>query len=169
MVAEHEPELRAMVLMAGVARSLHETLAYQLSSGIDHNTKLTTAEKDSELARVPATVDSLAEHGGPWWHFLLTHDFGADQRQVKTPSVLIITGSNDQQADAHQVGAMATNFAVAGNRDVTTVVIPGVDHLFVRDADGFPGGYTKLPKPVHMEPVVVGTVVDWLVQRLGRN
>ncbi len=134
-----------------------------------HSTKLTTAQKDSALAMIPKAVDSLATKGDPWWQFLLTHDFGADQRRVKTPAVLIVTGSNDQQADSHQVGEMAMNFAEAGNRDVTGVVIPGLDHLFIRDADGFPGGYMQLPKPVHMAPVAVGTIVDWLVKRLGAS
>ena len=104
------------------------------------STKLTTAQKDSALAAIPKMVDSLATKGDAWWQFLLTHDFGADQRRVKTPAVLIVTGANDQQADSHQVAEMAMNFAEAGNRDVTGVVIPGLDHLFIRDADGFPGG-----------------------------
>ncbi len=169
LVAEHEPDLRAMVLMAGVARSLQETLAYEDANSVMHSTKLTTAQKDSALAAIPKMVDSLATKGDAWWQFLLTHDFGADQRRVKTPAVLIVTGANDQQADSHQVAEMAMNFAEAGNRDVTGVVIPGLDHLFIRDADGFPGDYTKLPKPTHMAPVAVGTVVDWVVKRLGAS
>lgn len=168
IVAEHEPDLCAIVLMAGVARSLSETLAYQDGNSILSSTKLTTAQKDSALAAVPKEIDSLVNKSGdPWWKFLLTHDFGADQRKVKTPSVLIVTGANDQQADSHQVSEMAMNFALAGNRDVTGEIIPGVDHLFVRDADGFPGNYARLPKPVHMERAVVGVVVDWVAKRLG--
>ncbi len=168
MVAEQEPALRAIVLLAGVARSLRETLTYQISNEIQHNAKLTPHQKDSALATVPKTVDSL-QAGDPWMTFLLTHDFGADQRRVATPAVLILTGANDQQADPKQVEAMAANFRAAGNRDVTAHVVPGVNHLFVRDADGYPGNYTRLPKPVRMEPAVVGIVVDWLVQRLRQG
>jgi len=45
-------------------------------------------------------------------------------------------------------------------------VVPGVNHLFVVDADGYPPNYTKLPAPLRIKPEVVGTVVDWLVARL---
>ena len=41
-----------------------------------------------------------------------------------------------------------------------------MNHLFVKDANGFPGNYTKLPTPVRMESSVVGTIVDWLAVRL---
>ncbi len=76
-------------------------MAYEdANSVVMHSTKLTTAcEADSALAAIPKMVDSLATKGDAWWQFLLTHDFGADQRRVKTPAVLIVTGANDQQAD----------------------------------------------------------------------
>ena len=45
-------------------------------------------------------------------------------------------------------------------------MVPGVNHLFVVDADGYPPNYTKLPAPLRIKPEVVGTVVDWLVARL---
>lgn len=57
-------------------------------------------------------------------------------------------------------------FRAAGNPDVTARVVPGVNHLFVHDPDGYPGNYQKLPAPVMIAPEVVGTVVDWLVERL---
>jgi hypothetical protein len=45
-------------------------------------------------------------------------------------------------------------------------VLPGLNHLLVEDADGFPGHYAKLPAPVVVQPAALGTVVDWLVTRL---
>jgi hypothetical protein len=57
-------------------------------------------------------------------------------------------------------------FRAAGNSDVTAHIVPGVNHLFVVDADGFPGNYTKLPAPLRIKPEVVGEVVDWLAKRL---
>jgi hypothetical protein len=40
-----------------------------------------------------------------------------------------------------------------------------MNHLFIHDTSGFPGGYAKLPNP-HVEPEVVGMVVDWVGARL---
>ena len=86
-------------------------------------------------------------------------------RRVKTP-VLILTGSNDQQAAPAQVALEGAAFKSGGNKDVTASVIPGVNHLFVEDSDGFPGNYGKLPPPVMMRADVVKMVTDWLVKRL---
>ncbi|HEX3868430.1 MAG TPA: hypothetical protein VHV78_16820, partial [Gemmatimonadaceae bacterium] len=56
-------------------------------------------------------------------------------------------------------------FIAAGNTDVTGEILPGLDHLFVTDADGFPGNYTKLPTPLHVQPFVLGKIADFLAYR----
>jgi alpha-beta hydrolase superfamily lysophospholipase len=101
----------------------------------------------------------------PWMKFFLDYDPSATARQVKTP-VLIVTGATDQQAAPEQVAEQEAAFRQAGNPDVTARVIPGLNHLFVVDPDGFPLGYAKLPPPVRVDPAFVGLVVDWLASRL---
>ena len=165
MVADAEPTLRAIVLMAGVARPARAALDMQLKNLIAHNSALTPAGKDSAIAQIPAREDSMMA-ADPWMKFFLTYDPAATARRVKTP-VLILTGSNDQQAPPEQVPEQEAAFLAAGNRDVTARVVPGVNHLFVVDPDGYPGNYTKLPTPVRIKPEVVGEVVDWLAIRLA--
>jgi hypothetical protein len=165
MVAPREPNLRAVVMLAGASGSLRQIAIDQLSNQITHDPKLSAAQKDSALRHAPAVIDSMGID--PWWHFLMTHDFSIDERQVKKPAVLILTGGNDQQANPKQVAEMAANVKTAGNRDVTAEVIPGVDHLFIVDPDGYPGHYKDLPTPAQVEPKVIGIVVDWLAVRLG--
>ena len=165
MVAEAEPTVRAIVLLAGVARSVRVALDMQMKNLINHNALLSPAGKDSAIANIPARVDSMMA-ADPWMKFFLTHDPAATARRVTTP-VLILTGANDQQAPPEQVEEQKAAFLAAGNRDVTARVVPGVNHLFVEDADGFPGNYTKLPSPVRIKPEIVGEVVDWLVSRLN--
>jgi uncharacterized protein len=80
--------------------------------------------------------------------------------------VLILTGSNDQQADPKQVPDWMAAFVAAGNTDVTGMILPGLNHLFVVDPDGFPGNYAKLPAPIRVDQSVVGLVTDWVVRRL---
>ncbi len=164
MVAAKEPALRAIVLLAGVARPARGALQFQMENIVRHDTSLTPVRRDSALAAVPERIDAMMA-ADPWMRFLLQYDPAATARHVKTP-VLILTGENDQQADPKQVPEQAAAFRAAGNPDVTARVVPGVNHLFVADANGFPGNYTKLPAPVMMRPDVVGTVVDWLARRL---
>lgn len=164
MVAAKEPALRAIVLLAGVARPARGALQFQLTNLVNHDTSLTGSRRDSAIAAIPAKIDALMA-ADKWMDFFLTYDPSATARHVTTP-VLILTGANDQQAAPDQVVEQEAAFRAAGNRDVTARVVPNVNHLFVHDLDGYPGNYTKLAAPVLVEKEVVGTVVDWLVARL---
>ena len=164
LVASKEPTLRAIVLLGGIARPGMGTLKYQMANLIQHDTTLSAAKKDSLIATIPARIDTMMARD-PWMKYFLTYDPAATLRQVRTP-VLILTGANDQQAAPEQVSEQAAAFREGGNTDVTARVVPGVNHLFVKDADGFPGGYAKLPVPVLMESSVVGAIVEWLATRL---
>ena len=164
MVADREPGLRAIVLLAGVAEPARSALHYQLRNIHERNTKLTPAQRDSAVAAIPTTIDAMMA-ADPWMHFFLTYDPGATMRRVKTP-VLILTGARDQQAVPEQVAVQEAAFRAAGNPDVTARVLPGLNHLFIEDADGFPGNYMKLPKPAKVQAEALGIVVDWLAERL---
>ena len=164
MVADKEPTLRAIVLLAGIAQPGRTALHFQLKNLIEHNTKLTSEMRDSQIAEIPKRIDALME-ADPWMKFFLTYDPAATMRRVKTP-VLILTGSRDQQAVPAEVALQEAAFKEAGNKDVTARVLPDVNHLFVQDTDGFPGNYAKLPPPVMMRDDVVVMIVDWLAQRL---
>jgi CubicO group peptidase (beta-lactamase class C family)/dienelactone hydrolase len=165
IVAAKEPDLRAIVLLAGIARPGRGTLAAQLANLINHNTGLTQTQKDSATLTIPATMDKMAA-ADPWMDFFLKYDPSATARSLSKPAVLMLTGANDQQADPKQVPEWAAAFRQSGNRDVTAKVLPGLNHLFVVDADGFPLGYAKLPAPVRVDSQAVGVIADWLAQRL---
>jgi len=164
MVAEKEPTLRAIVLLAGIAQPGRTALHFQLKNGIEHNTKLTPEMRDSQIAEIPKSIDGMMA-ADPWMKFFLTYDPAATMRRVKTP-VLILTGSRDQQAVPGEVALQEAAFKEGGNKDVTARVLPDVNHLFVQDTDGFPANYTKLPPPVMMRTDVVEMIVEWLAQRL---
>ena len=165
IIATKEPALRALVLLAGIARPLRGAAQFQLENAIRHNSRLTVAQQDSEIATVPKTIDSLIG-ADPYMAAILPYDPTATARQVSKPAILILTGANDKQADPAQVPEWAAAFTAAGNKDVTARVLPNLDHLFVYDTDGFPGNYVKLPPPVRMRADVVGMIVDWLAVRL---
>jgi uncharacterized protein len=164
MVAEKEPTLRAIVLLAGIAQPGRSALHFQLKNQIEHNTKLTPEMRDSQVAEIPKRIDAMMA-ADPWMKFFLTYDPAPTMRRVKTP-VLILTGSRDQQAVPEQVALQEAAFKEGGNKDVTARVLPDLNHLFVQDTDGFPGNYAKLPPPLMIRADAVGMIGDWLVQRL---
>ncbi len=164
MVADKEPKLRVIVLLAGVANPARSALDFQIRNGYEHDAKLTPAERQSLIATIPAKIDAMMA-ADPWMKFFLTYDPAATMRRVKTP-VLVLTGSRDQQAAPEQVPLMEKAFREGGNKNVTARVLPDLNHLFVHDTDGFPGNYAKLPPPVMMQNDVLQIVSDWLVKRL---
>ncbi len=165
--ATKEPNLRALVLLAGMARPLRVALEFQLRDNIEHAPNATAAQKDSALAKLPQTIDAMMARD-PYMAAILPYDPSATARQVRKPAVLILIGANDKQAPPDELPEWEAAFKASGNRDVTGHVFPDLDHLFIHDTDGFPGNYSKLPTPAMMDPQVVGTIADWLVKRIGR-
>jgi dienelactone hydrolase len=164
MVADKEPTLRAIVLLAGIAEPGRSALYFQMKNGVEHNTKLTPAERDAQIATIDSKIDAMAA-ADPWMKFFFTYDPAATMRRVKTP-VLILTGSRDQQAVPEQNPKIEAAFKEGGNKDVTARVLPDLNHLFVHDTDGFPANYGKLPAPIMIQADVVDTITGWLVQHL---
>jgi dipeptidyl aminopeptidase/acylaminoacyl peptidase len=164
MVAEKEPTLRAIVLLAGIAEPGRTALHFQLKNIIEHDTKLTPAEREARIADIPKRIDAMMA-ADPWMKFFLTYDPAATMRRVKTP-VLILTGSRDQQAVPEQVALQEAAFREGGNKDVTARVVTDVNHLFAQDTDGFPINYAKLPPPIIIRADVLTMIGDWLAKRL---
>ena len=164
MVAEKEPTLRAIVLLAGIAQPGRTALHFQLKNRIERNAGLTPEARDVQIAEIPKRIDAMAAND-PWMQFFLAYDPAPSMRRVKTP-VLILTGSRDQQAVPEHVALQEAAFKEGGNTDVTARVLPDLNHLFVSDTDGFPGNYAKLPPPVMMQADAVAMITDWLAQRL---
>ena len=165
LVAVKEPNLRAMILMAGPSWGGRKILEFQLANISTADTSLRGARRDSALARIPVRIDSM-KAAQPWMGYFIDHDVLAVARQVKTP-VLILNGGTDQQVTPEQAEELGAAIRSGGNREVTVKVFPDVNHLFIHDPVGFPLGYGRLTRSA-VEPVVVGTVVEWLVQRLSR-
>jgi uncharacterized protein len=164
MVAEKEPDLRAIVLLAGIAQPGRTALHFQIKNSYERDTTLTPEKRAELISAIPSRIDAMAA-ADPWMKFFLTHDPASTMRRVKTP-VLILTGSRDQQAVPAEVELMEAAFKKAGNKDVTARVLPDLNHLFVHDTDGFPRNYSKLPAPVMVQADVLELIADWLTKRL---
>ena len=76
--------------------------------------------------------------------------------------MLAVGGSKDQQVPAATNLAALTQGLQAGhNRDVTTRVLPGLNHLFQTAPTGAPSEYGTLEET--FAPAALQVVGDWLV------
>ncbi len=108
---------------------------------------------------------SAKEVNSPWFRFFLSYDPRPTLEKVKVP-VLAIGGSKDLQVPAKQnLAEIAKALHEGGDKDVTTVLLPGLNHLFQKAETGAPSEYAQIPET--MDPSALSTVTDWIVKRFG--
>jgi dienelactone hydrolase len=83
MVADKEPTLRAIVLLAGIAQPGRTALHFQMKNQIEHNTTLTAEMRDAQIAEIPKRIDAMMA-ADPWMKFFLTYDPAPTMRRVNT-------------------------------------------------------------------------------------
>ena len=99
----------------------------------------------------------------PWFKFFLTHDPKTDLVKVKCP-VLAITGEKDLQVPpAENLAAIESALKGAGNTDVTTKTMPGLNHLFQTCKTGLPAEYGKIEET--FAPAALDEVAAWVKKR----
>ena len=164
LVARDDPQLRAIVLLAGPSRTIRRILAFQRKVFVEGDTSIQPSKRDSVIAAIARTADSAATTPG-WLNYVYDYDPLAMARRVRTP-VLILHGATDLQVTADQVPELVAAFREGGNRDVTSHVFPRTNHLFLEDASGVYSGYTTLPSKA-VRPEILGMLADWVVLKLG--
>ncbi|HVK13298.1 MAG TPA: alpha/beta fold hydrolase [Gemmataceae bacterium] len=99
----------------------------------------------------------------PWFKFFLTHDPKTDLVKVKCP-VLAITGEKDLQVPpAENLSAIESALKGAGNSDVTTKTMTGLNHLFQTCKTGLPAEYGKIEET--FAPAALDEIAGWIKKR----
>ncbi|MBI1799667.1 MAG: alpha/beta fold hydrolase [Candidatus Eisenbacteria bacterium] len=165
LVAETDPRLRAIALMAGPSRNGRRILEYQNGQMIDARHPAPTV-RDSMLRGAMKQVDSLATLQ-PWLKFFLGYDPLATAKSVRTP-VLILQGATDRQVTADQASELESAFRDGGNKDVTMKLFANANHLFANDPSGDPAGYASLPERA-IRADVLEVLAGWLGKKLKQG
>jgi len=163
MVASTDPDIRAIVLMAGTAYTGRRIIMYQNRLALDDAPGLTRAQRDSIYATVPARLDS-AGAAGSWLGFFMKHDPVATAKLVKQPT-LVLQGEKDMQVTAEQALTLVASIRSNGNRNVTLRKFASTNHLFQYDTVGSAAGYATLADR-NARKDVMGELADWVVRVL---
>ena len=159
MIAATDPSLAGIVTLAGPASTGREISHAQLAYAVSRDTALSAARRDSILNGQDAILDSAAVHQ-PWVKYYLSYDPIATAKKVRVPA-LVLQGANDRQISPDQAEKLAATLRAGGDKDVTVHVFPEVNHLFLVDPAGDPGGYPRLPSKI-IGVDVLGTIADWV-------
>jgi pimeloyl-ACP methyl ester carboxylesterase len=140
-------------------------------------TKLLSAIKEIRAALPESTKKALGDDGGlsdgaatavnnAWFRFFLSYDPRPILRQVKCP-VLAINGARDLQVPAKEnLAEIGSALKSGGNLRVTTVELPGLNHLFQPCKTGSPSEYASIETTI--APEALKMMGDWIVEVTGR-
>jgi pimeloyl-ACP methyl ester carboxylesterase len=115
-----------------------------------------TADKKTLTAQAQALLN-------PWLRYFLDHDPAVALAKVTCP-VLALNGSKDLQVLPDQnLPAIEKVLKEAGNRDVTTVLLPNVNHLFQTCTTGAPSEYRQIEET--FSPDALERIVAWITEK----
>ena len=107
-----------------------------------------------------AAVDAF---NNAWTRFFLTYDPRPTLRRVRCP-VLALNGEKDLQVPAKEnLGEIAQALKAGGNRNVKTVELPGLNHLFQPCKTGSPSEYGTIETTI--APEALKTIGDWILEQ----
>lgn len=171
LAAPGAPAVRAVVTLGAPARSGRSLAALQrarwqrAAARTEHRqTARDAVGADVEGADAVVSdvaLDELAARD-PWLRDWLARDPAHDVTAVAVP-VLVVHGTTDGQvpvADADALVALLRARAT-GTARVTRRLVPGVNHLLLRDSSGDPRAYGALRERT-LAPAVVAATVPWL-------
>jgi fermentation-respiration switch protein FrsA (DUF1100 family) len=134
----------------------------------EYLSKLTREEKKQGLESLtgPSGVDAQVRMAvSPWFRHFLDYDPRPALRQVTCP-VLALNGTKDVQVPAEvNLKAIAAALKEAGNKDVTTMQLPDLNHLFQTCKTGAVAEYGAIEET--LAPAALETIADWISKRTG--
>ena len=174
MLAASDPQIAAIVLLAGVGKRGDEISREQLAEALERNQTLTAEQKNAERAkqeeimRAVQTGADLSKYPAqarlPWIKEFWTYDPLVTIRKVRQP-LLILQGALDRQIRAEQADILERAAREAGNKNVTKQVFPTLNHLFLPAKTGALDEYSKLETSTIPDDVIK-VLGDWLVKTL---
>jgi fermentation-respiration switch protein FrsA (DUF1100 family) len=103
----------------------------------------------------------------PWFRYFFTYDPAPALEKVKCP-VLALNGEKDLQVLADQnLPVMKAALEIGGNKDVTIVRLPGLNHLFQAAKTGGVSEYAQIEET--MNPAALEAVSGWIGKHTGEE
>ena len=190
MVAERDPKLAFLVMLAGPGMPMTELLAAQseaigramglsvdqaahqgevtrrflhdvLAAGSNEEAKAAATRILTESGAKPETIASqIAMVSTPWFRELAAYDPRPALAKLRIP-VLAVNGGTDTQVPA-KLNLAGIRAATHGNSDATILELPGLNHLFQTSATGAPGEYGIIEET--FSPTALKLIGDWILK-----
>ena len=143
---------------------LNAKLKNLISTSIEKNPKTKIPEGTPKEDFIRLQVEQLTS---PWMQYFLKYDPATALKKVTVP-VLALNGENDLQVPAKEnLNAIKAALALGGNKNVTAVILPGLNHLFQESTTGSPAEYALIEQT--FSPQALSVILQWILQQTKQN
>jgi dipeptidyl aminopeptidase/acylaminoacyl peptidase len=167
MIGASDPRLKAVVMMAGLAKRGADVSFEQQEDMLRSDTSMTEQQKNNARAQQKEIVKTVLAGGtvpgiNAWTREYFAYDPLPTARKVKQP-LLILQGERDRQVDQSHAQMVADAVRNAGNKNVTLKLFPTLNHLFLPSNTGSVSEYPHL-KDTKVPDVVLTALTEWLLK-----
>lgn len=160
---EAEAKAQKAMIDAVAQGADRDALAAKLEVLVDLQTAGMEVDDASKRALVNQSVDQMSS---PWFVSFVKSDPQKWLRKMRGAPVLAIGGDLDLQVRAKEnLEAIAAGLKRARNKDVTTEVMPGLNHLLQPATTGTVGEYAQIETTI--APEVLDLVSAWIRERFA--
>jgi len=143
------------------AGKLKTDLAAYIQQEYGRDTSLRIPEGITQAEFIDAQVSQLTS---PWMVYFIKHDPAPVLQKVNC-AVLAVNGNKDLQVPAQvNLDAIGAALEKGGNKNVTTKVFPGLNHLFQECKTGSPAEYAVIEQTI--SPAVLDEVSKWILKQI---
>ena len=146
---------------------IHSTDDDQLKKDLTEYIKKGFAEHPEEILQGMTAEENAAMHANqlvsPWMQYFIKYNPALILEEVKCP-VLAINGEKDLQVPPKEnLGPIAAALKKGGNKKVTIIELPGLNHLFQECTTGSPDEYAVIEQT--MSPVAMAEILKWIQEQ----
>ena len=141
-------------------QKIRETLEKQKSALND--------EQKLEFAPIETNIKAQTPmYTSQWFRYFINYNPRPTLEKIKVP-VLAVNGENDlQTAPKENLSLIEAGLKAGGNKDVTIVSFPKLNHLFQTSRKGAIAEYTQIEETI--SPAVLETIANWILKRTAEN
>ena len=142
---------------------------YLMRETVNRDRKDGKAPESAEAKiQVEKALDQQIEGAlSPWFRFFMSHDPGKDLEKVSCP-VLALNGEKDTQVDPEvNLKAIAAALERAGNKNVRTEKLAGLNHVFQTASTGLVQEYATIEET--FQPAALALVSKWILDTLASH
>ncbi|HZF66182.1 MAG TPA: prolyl oligopeptidase family serine peptidase, partial [Chitinophagaceae bacterium] len=123
----------------------------------------TTAKIPDGMTKEEFVSIQVNQISTPWMQYFLKYDPAATLEKVKCP-VLAVNGEKDLQVPPKEnLNAIKMALKKGGNKNVTTIEFPNLNHLFQEAKTGSPTEYATIEQTI--SPVVLAKITKWVKEQ----